>query len=35
MLSNYFANEYTFEFPFEQFVEEEDWFSDMLPPLKS
>lgn len=26
MLSNYFANEYTFEFPFEQFVEEEDWF---------
>lgn len=26
MLSNYFANEYTFEISFEQFVEEEDWF---------
>ena len=26
MLSNYFANEYTFEFPFEQFVEERERF---------
>ncbi|MDO5305859.1 MAG: hypothetical protein Q4E87_09830, partial [bacterium] len=26
MLSNYYADEYTFEIPFEQFVEEEDWF---------
>ena len=26
MLSNYFANEYTFEFPFKQFVEEKERF---------